>query len=166
MPDFSTKTPAELDTLLGNYRRLGKARSETFIALLAERERRAAAKDRLSIDRSLALLKQAAQQHAYVTYGELAKASDQKWSNTIRARMSGPNGHLDRLLDICHSQHLPLLSALCVNQDGQATGTLDEPARAGFANGARRLGITMTDEDQFYRQCQQECFTWGAAQPA
>jgi hypothetical protein len=158
VPDFSEKTLAELETLLNNYRRLGKERSEAYLALLAQRERRAANKDQLMVDRSLELLKQAARQKVYVTYGDLAKASQQQWSNTIRARMSGPGGHLDRLLDICHGQGLPLLTALCVNEAGRQTGVLDPPAKAGFVSGARRLGRLVTDDDEFYRTCQRECF--------
>jgi hypothetical protein len=165
MLDFAGKTTAELETLIANYRRLGQERSQTYVALLAERERRVVDKDQLLVDRSLELLKQAARQKIYVTYGDLAKASQQKWSNTIRARMSGPNGHLDRLLDICHSQGLPLLTALCVNENGRGTGLLDPPARAGFINGARRLGRLVTNEDEFYKTCQRECFVWGLNHP-
>lgn len=166
MPDFSHKTTAELETLLANYRRLGKDQTDTFLALLAERDRRATGKDRLMPGRSLALLREAARQKTYVTYGEVARASDLKWSNTLRARMSGPGGHLDRLMDFCHSHHLPLLPALCVNQENRESGALDAAALAGFANGARRLGLLVTDEEAFLRQSQKACFAWGATAPA
>jgi hypothetical protein len=53
--------------------------------------------------------------------------------------MNGPRGHLDRLVEICHVRGLPLLTALCVNQQGASTGDLSEEALRGFINAANRL---------------------------
>lgn len=75
--------------------------------------------------------------------------------------MNGPNGHLDRLLDICHARGLPLLTAICVNQNKVAIGELGEDALAGFANGARRLGLKVHDPFRFHQQCREACWEWG-----
>ncbi len=54
--------------------------------------------------------------------------------------MNGEGGHLDRLLDMCHARGLPLLTAICVNQEGLRTGHLSREALAGFIKGIRRRG--------------------------
>ena len=73
-------------------------------------------------------------------------------------------GHLDRLLDICHARGLPLLTAICVNQEGLRDGRLSPEALAGFVKGVRRLGYqALTSEaETFLRKCQQECLEWGS----
>ena len=115
----------------------------------------------LDVSRSLDLLKRAAREHRFVSYGDLATASGLTWSYTIRARMSRSKGHLDCLLDICHGQGLPLLTALCVNKKNLETGELSEFSLSGFADGARRLGYTIQDEKTFFKRCQRESFEWG-----
>jgi hypothetical protein len=105
--DIVEKSDQDSETLIANYQRLRKEQTPAFAALLAERDRRAAGKDQLDLALSLEALKAAAKEHRYVTYGDLSQASGQTWNHTIRARMSGPNGHLDRMSDICHQRGLP-----------------------------------------------------------
>jgi hypothetical protein len=162
--DIVEKSDQDSATLIANYQRLRKEQTPAFAALLAERDRRAAGKDQLDLALSLEAFKAAAKEHRYVTYGDLSQASGQTWNHTIRARMSGLNGHLDRMLDVCHQQDLPLLTALCVNQKNRKSGELDAFSRTGFYGGAKRLGLLVTDEETFYRRCQQECFDWGRRQ--
>ena len=78
--------------------------------------------------------------------------------------MNGSNGHLDRLLDICHARGLPLLTAICVNQGNIAGGELGEEALAGFVAGAHRLGLTVDDPIEFHHRCRDECWEWGEGQ--
>ena len=73
----------------------------------------------------------------------LAQASGGPW-NQARHLMNGPRGHLDRLIEICHARGLPLLAALCVNQQGAKTGELSDEALSGFVNAAKRLGHKIT----------------------
>jgi 5-methylcytosine-specific restriction protein B len=79
--------------------------------------------------------------------------------------MNGPHGHLQRLLEICCTRRMPLLTSLCVNKQGIATGELSEDALDGFVNGAKLLGHEITDRKGFLIKCQHECFEWGAAAP-
>lgn len=46
--------------------------------------------------------------------------------------MNGPHGHLDRLLELSYARGLPLLTAICVNQDRLEEGELGDEALAGF----------------------------------
>ncbi len=82
---------------------------------------------------------------------------------TRAAYMNGSGGHLDTLLDVCHARELPLLTALCVNQQGIKTGALEPSALKGFANGARRLGHPVDDPEKFLKECQAACFNWAEA---
>jgi hypothetical protein len=75
--------------------------------------------------------------------------------------MNGANGHLDRLLDVCHARHLPLLPAICVNESGRQTGELEPSALRGFCTGARRIGYVFVDELMFHHQQRDQCWRWG-----
>lgn len=78
--------------------------------------------------------------------------------------MNGANGHLDRLLDLCHARGLPLLTAICVNLTGVSTGELGDDALVGFATGARRLGWPVTNPRALHHRCRDECWAWGKTQ--
>lgn len=92
-----------------------------------------------------------------VTYGDLARASSVEWAKA-RHQMNGKHGHLDRLLEICQ---LPLLTAISVNQSGMQDGELEKNTLSGFAEGARRIGRSFSDELAFHHSCHEECWTWG-----
>ncbi|QIK95579.1 hypothetical protein G7076_02975 [Sphingomonas sp. HDW15A] len=159
--DLTTKTDPEIETWIRNYENAGKTSETFYLELLEERVRRTQLKQRLDFDRSLEHLKQAAIDHACISYGELAKASGVEWSKA-RHQMNGSSGHLDRLLDLCYARGLPLLTATCVNQDNVADGELGEEALAGFVAGARRLGLVVHDPREFHHRCRDECWEWGA----
>lgn len=102
---------------------------------------------------------ESARHSKFTTYGDLAKASGVSWS-VARHAMNGAGGHLDSLLDVCHARQMPLLTALCVNQQSVHSGELSDDSLRGFIKGAQRLGYVVTDEQAFLRQCQQESFSW------
>jgi len=162
--DLSAKTDQELNQWIANHEHApgGTARS-LYGELLEERARRSQTKQRLKLDRSLEHLRQAAIRQACTSYGELAAASDVDWK-VARHEMNGATGHLDRLLDLCHARSLPLLTAICVNQDSVSTGELSEAALTGFVAGARRLGMLITDPRSFHHRCRDECWEWGRRQ--
>lgn len=135
------------------------------MALLEERAKRAQATHKLDIELSLDHLKQAALEQRCTTYGALAAASGVEWSKA-RLHMNGLNGHLDRLLDICHARGLPLLTAICVNQGGVANGELGEDALTGFSSGAKRFGASMGDPLSFHHKCRDDWFEWGRERSA
>lgn len=167
--DLSTKTDEELETRIKNYEdsnaHPGATALPFYRELLEERARRAQAKHRLNFECSMEHLKQAAIRQVCTTYGDLAKASGVEWSQA-RHQMNGPNGHLDPLLDLRHARGLPLLTAICVNQSSVSSGELEEDALAGFVAGARRPGISVTDERSFHHKCRDACCEWRREQTA
>lgn len=163
--DFSTKTDAQIEQWIANHGANGATAAPLYRALLEERVRRAQATQKMSFEHSLKHLKRAAIEQRYTTYGALAAASGVEWSK-VRHQMNGANGHLDRLLDICHVEGLPLLTAICVNQGGVENGKLGDDALEGFANGASRLGISVGDPLEFHHASRDACWAWGREQPA
>jgi hypothetical protein len=162
--DLTTKDDREIEIWIANHeRKPGATELPFYRQLLEERARRAQQKQRLIFDRSLEALTKAAIAQTCITYGDLAKASGVEWSQA-RHQMNGPAGHLDRLLDLCHARNLPLLTAICVNQDGVTARELEEKALAGFVAGARRLGLSVTSERAFHHKCRDECWAWGREQ--
>jgi hypothetical protein len=162
--DLSVKSDGQINQMIANHERIPGGRDRPqYLILLEERARRAQLTQKLSLEKSMEQLKAAARLGICITYGDLATASGVEWSQA-RHQMNGANGHLDRLLDLCHARGLPLLTAICVNQAGVSTGELGEDALAGFATGARRLGLHLTDARAFHHQCRGECWTWGKAQ--
>lgn len=163
MASLSEKKDIEIDQWIRNHEQQGATSAPLYLQLLDERARRSQGKSHLRIDMSLELLSQAAIEQRCVTYGDLAKASNIEWSQA-RHRMSGANGHLDRLLDVCHVRKLPMLPAICVNESGRVTGELEASALEGFVAGARRLGFVVADALSFHHQARDACWQWGRDQ--
>jgi hypothetical protein len=156
--NLSEKSDSEIRSWIQNHEQRGATGTELYRELVEEEGRRRG--KGLKPDLSINALIGSARARRFISYGALADASGVTW-NQARHRMNGAGGHLDQLLSICHARKLPLLPALCVNQEGLRTGTLSEVALAGFAKGAERLGYAVTDREAFLRKCQQECFDWG-----
>jgi hypothetical protein len=161
--DLPAKSDREIGQWIANHEAKGETSAPLYMALLEDRIRRTQAAHKMSFEHSLDHLKQAAIDQQCTTYGTLAAASNVEWSKA-RHQMNGANGHLDRLLDICHVKGLPLLTAICVNQAGVANGELGEEALEGFANGARRLGISVSDPLAFHHASRDACWAWGREQ--
>lgn len=160
---FDNKTDAEIESWAGKYEKAGKTDHPDYAVILAERTRRRQGKQKLSFELSLDHLKMRAVEGKFTSYGDLAGASGVEWGQA-RHQMNGPKGHLDTLLDVCRTQGLPLLTAICVNRENLETGKLGEDALSGFADGARRLGMTVGDAEEFHARCVEECFEWGKQQ--
>ncbi len=165
-PELSTKTDAEIDQWIRNHEQRNATSSSLYKKLLEERAARSKAKGLLEIEKSLVALKQAAKEQRFITYGDLASVNHVPWTKA-RHRMNGTSGHLDLLLDVCHARGLPLLPAICVNESGRTTGTLEAAALAGFIAGALRVRAgagelpIIGDEKEFHRKTCEECFKWG-----
>jgi hypothetical protein len=56
-----------------------------------------------------------------------------------------------------------MLSAIVVNKPNVATGDMEEETLRGFANAARLLGHSVTDEKEFLRAQQTKVFAWAGA---
>lgn len=161
--DLTKKTDDQIAAFIRNYEKAEKRADPFYTDLISERADRAQKKSLLSFEKSLELLKQAAVEQRCVSYGQLAEASGATWTK-VRRQMSGAGGHLDRLLDLCHMNGLPMLPAICVSKNNLQTGHLDPTSLSGFADGARRLGMAVHDEHNFHRARQNECWEWGRAQ--
>lgn len=161
--DLTKKTDAQLNALIKNHEDKNARDRPIYPLLLEERARRTQAKSHLDFNRSIALLRDAAVNQVCVSYGQIAEASGVEW-RIARHQMNGPNGHLDRLLELCYSRGLPMLPAICVNKANLQTGELDPSALAGFTDGARRLGYSISDALAFHRERQEDCWTWGREQ--
>jgi hypothetical protein len=160
MTQLSNKSDREISNWIKNHEDQRQTESDLYRALLLERARRSQASQKMSFENSLARLKDAARDQKCISYGDLAAASGVEWSQA-RHQMNGPNGHLDRILEICHATHLPLLTAICVNQQNLAIGELGKEALAGFVTGAQRLGLNVSDPLAFHHSCRDECWEWG-----
>jgi hypothetical protein len=136
-----------------------------YIELLEERVRRSQSKHKLSFDLSLEHLKRAAVDGRCTSYGDIAKASGVEGAKA-RHQMNGPNGDLDRLLDISHARGLPLLTAICVSQGNIKDGELGDEVLAGFVAAARRLGLAVESPIEFHHRSRDDCWKWGAKERA
>ena len=159
--NLKDKSNDEIESWITNHEKKGATGTDQYKALLEERARRNSTG--LNADKSLLHLIETARQTKFTTYGDVAKASGVSW-NVARHAMNGEGGHLDNLLDICHARGMPLLTALCVNQQSVDTGELSDDSMKGFIKGARRLGYAVTDERAFLRECQQASFLWAKGQ--
>lgn len=156
--DLKEKSDEEIRVWIENHERKKVTNTPLYLALVEEQARRRGRglKTAISIDHLAA----AAREQHYTTYGALAEASGVPWTEA-RHLMNGAGGHLDQLLSICHAKGLPLLSAICVNQQAVQTGRLAGDSLIGFTKGAMRLGYAVTDPEAFLRKCQDACFEWG-----
>jgi len=163
MTDFSNRTNDEIEQWIINHETKGVTDVPLYRELLEERARRGEERNHLKIEASLALLRQVAAEARCIANPELAKASGVDWAKA-RHRMNRPGGHLDHLLDVCHVRGLPLLPALCVNQQGLEQCQPTDAALRVFAEGGRRLGYDVEDERQFHEEQREACWAWGKNQ--
>ena len=153
--DFSKITDEGLQNLLDNYRRAKKMTEPYYREVLAELARRKG--KGLDFATSIDVIGRAAKAGRFISYGEVAQASGAQWNRVRRA--IGP--HLDELLEYCHLNGLPHITAIVVNQQNLNTGELEPDLLKGFITGVRRLGVPVTDEKTFLREAQQQVFDWG-----
>ncbi len=115
----------------------------------------------LNINHSYRVIIKAAREGHFITYGEVAAASEVEWK---RARRPMP-AHLDRLLQACHARGWPLITSLVVSKENLESGALEGESLSGFVAGVRKLGVTIDDPAAFLRQQQQEVFAWAKSAP-
>ncbi len=114
----------------------------------------------LDMDRSIAAIRAAAAEHRFISYGQVARASDVPWSMGVRSQM---RPHLEGVCGRMLTEAGAMISAIVVNQDNLQTGLLDPQSLSGFADCARRLGLGIVeDREAFLREQQRLTFGWGA----
>jgi len=158
--NFGGKEDAQIESWARKFEENKLTDDPRYSELVRERTRRRQTRQKLDFGTSLEHLKRAAIAREFTSYGQLAAASGVDWKNA-RHQINGAHGHLDTLLDICHTEGLPLLTAICVNQQNLHSGKLSEDALEGFVEGAKRLGISLTSAESFHEECVRKCFEWG-----
>jgi hypothetical protein len=156
--DPSSLDDKGLQNFIDNYRRQSATDQQIYIDALAEQAKRKG--KGLNFHTTMRVIKEAAARGRFISYGELAEASGASW-NQVRHAV-GP--HLDSLIEYCHRNGLPLLSAIVVNKPNLKSGNLDPDSLKGFITGARGAGIPVTDAASFLREQQAKVFEWGRSQ--
>jgi hypothetical protein len=112
----------------------------------------------LAMDITIAAIRKAAAKRDFLSYGAIAEANGAPWTKVRRLMPK----HLDAVLWKCHHFGWPLITAIVVNKQHLATGAMEPESLAGFCDGARRLGLAVTDERAFLEIEQAKTFAWAA----
>lgn len=158
MKPVSDLDKKQLDNLIANHERHGRVDAPAYLEALSERARRDGRG--LSFEKSFSAVVKAAKARRFLSYKQLADESGAEWSKVHYAC----NQHLGDLIAYAHRRGWPLLSAIIVNQQNLANGTMEPPTLKGFCAAARELGYTVTDEEAFLREQQDRVFDWAARQ--
>jgi hypothetical protein len=150
---------AQLENLVENHRRQRATNAALYVDALRELEKRKG--KGLDLDRSLAIIRQAAKEGRFISYKELADTSGVDW-NQVRFAM---NGHLWNLVEYSHLRHGILFSAIVVNTPNVASGKMETETLKGFVGAARLLDYTITDEQAFLKEQQARVFEWAQKEP-
>ena len=154
-----TLSNTQLENLVENHRRKRATDAPLYVDALRELEKRKG--KGLDLDRSLAIIRQAAKEGRFISYKELADTSGVDW-NQVRFAM---NGHLWNLVEYSHLRHGILFSAIVVNTSHVATGKMEAETLKGFVGAARLLDYAITDEQAFLKEQQACVFAWARGEP-
>ena len=155
--DLSTKTLDALKTILTNHETKGKTTVPSYKAALAELGKRVTSG--LSLDRTVAIIAEAAARREFLTYKMVAAQSGVKFTSA-RVAMSK---HLLAVCQHAHRKGLPMLSAIVVSQEHAVDGGMDEATLAGFCKAASALKIEVSDPAAFLKEQQEAVFAAGEA---
>lgn len=162
-PNLQSKTDKEIDNWIARHEENRRTDDSLYRLLIEERNRRHG--QGLNLKSSISFLIGSARDRRFVSYGDLADASNVAWSKA-RHRMNGAHGHLQDILCYCHARKWPLLTAIVVHKRYRETGDMDDFTLDGFVEGAERLGFVVLDRKQFLKEHQETCFNWAKAAQA
>lgn len=117
--------------------------------------------DTLDLQTTYRAILDAAREHRFISYGELAKANGVRWQS-VRYKM---NAHLGKLVQIASERNWPMPSSTVVNQEDLKTGRLAGKAREGFVTAAKASGFQVDDPAAFVEQQQNAMFEWAPGAP-
>ncbi|TBY52427.1 AAA family ATPase [Rhizobium leguminosarum bv. viciae] len=115
----------------------------------------------LDINKSYKAILSGARRGRFVSYGEVAAASNVEWK---MARRPLPL-QLDHLVQISHDRGWPLISAIVVNKDNIESGNLEGESLTGFMAAVKKIGLAVDDPQAFLREQQQAVFEWAKTAP-
>jgi hypothetical protein len=151
--------------LIGSGTDRQKAEAEMVMLAIADERRRrrpapnlgpSAAGNGLIPEKTLELIRHAAAEGRFVSYGEVAKQSGVPW-NTARRAMPL---HLGDLCAYAHNRGWPLLSSIVVNKENLKDGMLEPLSLAGFLKAAEALGFQINSGISFLKEQQRQVFEW------
>jgi len=116
---------------------------------------------RLDLKTTYKVIRNAALEHRFVSYSDIAEASGVPWNAAFR-RMPQ---HLGQLVLLAHQRGWPMPSAIVVNRDDVATGKLEGTARDGLVAAAKDVGLPVEDPEQFVKEQQAKVFAWAPTSP-
>ncbi|MCZ7854941.1 hypothetical protein [Agrobacterium salinitolerans] len=148
----------ELANLIANYQRLERVDDPYYLEALSEMARRKGGG--LEFEKTFSAVLKAAKERRFLSYKQLAAESGVEWSKVRYAA----NQHLGDLIEYAHRMGWPLLSAIIVNQQNLADGSMEPSTLRGFCEAARSLGYAVADENAFLREQQQRVFEWAGTQ--
>lgn len=157
--DVESLSNAQLENLVENHRRQRATNAPLYVDALRELEKHKG--KGLDLDRSLAIIRQAAKEGRFISYKELADTSGADWNQAGFAM----NEHLWNLVEYSHLRHGILFSAIVVNTPNVASGKMEAETLKGFVGAARLLDYTITDEQAFLKEQQARVFEWAQKEP-
>ena len=117
--------------------------------------------DTLDLQTTYRAILEAARQHRFISYGDLARANGCDWNKVWREM----NRHLGELVKLSVQRGWPMPSAIVVPQENLENGTLDGTARSGFIAAAKENGLQVDDPETFVQQQQAALFAWAPTAP-
>ncbi len=157
--DVEALSDKELENLIENHRRKRATDQPVYIAALREQGKRKG--KGLDFHTSLDIIRAAAKEGRFLSYKELADASNVDWGQAHYLI----GGHLWDLVEYAHRMGWPMLSAVVVNKPNLKDGRMEPEALKGFIGAARLLGYTVLDEEEFLREQQARVFDWAQGHP-
>ena len=148
---------AQIAAEIDNHRRhklagrpYGPANADRFCQLLKAQAARAG----LDPDKTVSAIAEAACEGRFLSYKDLADASGAEWSRVYL----NIGRHLWTVVEWAHAREMPMLSAIVVNRENLATGTMKPATLTGFVKAAEELGHVVHDPEAFLREQQKEVF--------
>ena len=155
MPEFTKLTNVELQRYIDYHQSKDGFGSPELLAAVKERDSRHHVG--LSLEKTLELIKRAASEGRYLSYGEVAEFSGVDWKAARRPMAK----YLGEVCKFAHGKGWPLLSSIVVNKDHLNTGELELESLTGFIKVAKELGYRVGNERRFLDEHQRQVFDWG-----
>ena len=153
--DVATLSDDQLKNLIANHRNKNATASPLFREALNELERRRG--KGLDFEKSLAIIRSAAEQGRFLSYKELTDESGAEWTHVHYS--IGAN--LWQLVEYAQLKGWPMLSAIVVNQLNVKSGRMEPETLKGFIGAALQLGHhPIIDAQAFLREQQELVFEW------
>ena len=149
---LADKTVDQLVNIVANHRAAGKTQTDMFAAALRALDARR--HKGFDLQTSLDFLIGAARARRFVSYKDVATANGIEWAKARRAI----SAHLDAVCEYAASRKMPLLTAIVVNAEGVADGSMSVEARTGYMLTATRLGRGGADPQAAVAAEQQRVF--------